>query len=85
MIGTIKTGTIPGATISAVISKGLGVTTTDGQAAQLAIIDPAGNIIAAGASVEREAFNVSIASYKNFLKGQGHLRVSSGELTAVAA
>lgn len=34
---------------------------------------------AIGRAVEREAFNVSIACYKNFLIGQGHLRVFSGK------
>lgn len=77
MIGKIRTGTLDTAEISAVIHQGLTVTTKDGRPARLAIIDGDGNIIAAGPTVEREAFNVSIASYKNFLIGQGHLRVFS--------
>jgi len=77
MIGTIRTGTLDAAEISAVIHQGLTVTAKDGRAARLAIIDEDGNMIEAGPAVAREAFNVSIASYKNFLKGMGHLRVTS--------
>jgi hypothetical protein len=51
------------ATISAVIHEGLSVE-SDGKRCRLAIIDEAGNIIEAGDQVAREAFNVSIASYK---------------------
>lgn len=79
MIGHITTGSLAGAEISAVISKGLSVKTADGKTARLAIVDEAGKVVDIGDQVAREAFNVAIASYKNFLKGQGHLRVSSGE------
>lgn len=79
MIGKLKTDTLPDAEISAVAHQGLSVKTRDGETAQLAIIDAAGNVIATGRAVEREAFNVSIACYKNFLIGQGHLRVFSGK------
>lgn len=81
MIGTIETGTLNNAEISAVIHKGLTVE-ANGKRCRLAIIDEAGNIIEAGDQVAREAFNVAVASYKNFLKGQGHLRVSSGDKIA---
>lgn len=77
MIGEIPTGTLPGATISAVIFEGLTITTPDGKPARLAIIDENGQVIEAGHNVEREAWNVSIASYKNFLQGNGHLRVQT--------
>lgn len=79
MIGTPKTGTLTAAEISAVIHQGLAVTDSTGKPARLAIIDDAGNVIVSGRAVEREAFNVAIACYKNFLIGQGHLRVSSGK------
>lgn len=77
MIGEIKTGILEAAEISAVIHQGLTTKAKDGKAARLAIIDDDGNILEAGPAVAREAFNVSIACYKNFLIGQGHLRVYS--------
>lgn len=77
MIGIPETGTLQTAEISAVIHQGLAVKTKDGRPARLAIIDEHGNIIDAGKAVEREAWNVAIASYKNFLTGNGHLRVFS--------
>lgn len=77
MIGEIPTGRLDAAEISAVVHQGLTLKTKDGQPARLAIIDGAGNVVEAGPAVAREAFNVSIACYKNFLIGQGHLRVFS--------
>lgn len=77
MIGTIKVGTLEHAEISATISQGLSVKTESGKQARLAILDEEGNILESGEAVCREAFAVAIASYKNFLKGQGHLRVTS--------
>lgn len=92
MIGTIPTGRLASAVISAVIHKGLSVTLPDGRTGRLAIIDDAGQVIDASPDVAREAWNVSIASYKNFLIGYGHLRVYSepvpgigGEAKKVAA
>jgi len=85
MIGIIKTGTLASAEISAVIHQGLRVTTPEGKTARLAIIDDAGNVIDAGDQVAKEAFMVAIASYKNFLKGQGHLRVTNHDQDAKAA
>jgi hypothetical protein len=75
MIGKIETGTLASSMISATISQGFSAQTRDGRPAQLAIIDEFGNVIEIGDQVAREAFNVAVASYKNFLKGQGHLRV----------
>ena len=77
MIGNIPTGTLNTAEISAVIHQGLTVRLPDGRTGHLAIIDDAGQIIDATPGVAREAWNVAIASYKNFLIGQGHLRVVS--------
>lgn len=77
MIGTHPTGTLTGATISAVAHRGLSVTTTDGTPATLAILDASGRIIAEGQDVLREAWHVAIGSYKQYLIGQGHLRVES--------
>lgn len=77
MIGDQPTGTIPGVVITAVIHEGLTVL-ADGKPARLAIIDDDGNILAAGDDVAREAEAVAVNSYRNFLKGQGHLRVYKG-------
>jgi len=43
----------------------------------LAIVDENGNVIEAGPAVAREAWNVTLACYKQFLMGHGHLRVFS--------
>jgi hypothetical protein len=77
MIGIPKTGDLSNAAISAVCFEGLTVTTTDGKQAKLAIIDEDGKIIESGSTVAREVWNVTLACYKNFLQGMGHLRVQA--------
>lgn len=77
MIGDQPTGAVPGVVITAVIHEGLTVL-ANGKPARLAIIDEAGNILAAGDDVSREAEAVAVNCYRNFLKGQGHLRVYKG-------
>lgn len=74
MIGTQPTGTIDGVVITAVIHEGLTVQ-ANGKPARLAIIDEDGKVLAAGPDVAREAEAVAINCYRNFLKGNGHLRV----------
>ena len=76
MIGTQPEGLIAGVVISAVAHEGLRVT-ANGKPARLAIIGDDGQIIASGQEVAREAEAVSLNCYRNFLKGQGHLRVNS--------
>jgi len=44
---------------------------------------PAATQAEVGPAVAREAWNVTLACYKNFLVGQGHLRVLSGPPSAV--
>lgn len=83
MIGQIETGKLEKSRISAVIHEGLTVE-ANGQRCRLAIIDDNGTIIEAGDSVAREAFNVAIASYKQLLKGMGHIRVVSGQKAKAA-
>jgi len=63
--------------ISAVSHQGLTVTTPDGEPATLAIVNKDGKVIEAGPSVARQAWEVAIESYRNFLKGEGYLRVHS--------
>lgn len=83
MIGVPPTGALIGVTMSAVCFEGLSVETRQGRKAMLAIIDEDGHVIEAGPAVAREAWNVTLACYKNFLAGQGHLRVFSGPPSGV--
>lgn len=76
MIGTQRTGRIPGIVISAVVHSGLEVT-IDGKPGQLAIVNEHGEIVAQGLAVAREAQAVAVNCYRNMLKGTGHLRVHS--------
>ena len=80
MIGTQPVGTIAGVVISAVSHEGLTVT-VNGKPARLAILTEDGQVIAVGDQVAREAEAVALNCYRNFLKGQGHLRVNSGPLS----
>ncbi len=77
MIGVPSTGGLARVILSAVCFEGLSVETREGCKAQLAIIDENGKVIEAGPAVAREAWNVTLASYKKFLIGEGHLRVFS--------
>jgi hypothetical protein len=76
MIGTQSVGNISGVVISAVSHEGLRVT-VNGKPARLAILTDDGQIIAAGDNVAKEAEAVALNCYRNFLKGQGYLRVNS--------
>lgn len=73
MIGEQPTGRLPGIVIHATSHDGL-LVQVDGKPARLAVIDDAGNVIAAGADVAREAEAVALNNYRNMLKGQGYLR-----------
>lgn len=77
MIGVPSTGGLARVILSAVCFEGLSVETREGRNAQLAIIDENGKVIEAGPAVAREAWNVTLASYRKFLIGEGHLRVFS--------
>lgn len=65
------------AVLSAVIFEGLAAQTHDGRRASLAIIDENGQVLEAGPGVAREAWRVIVACYRNFLEGNGHIRVHS--------
>ena len=71
----IKIGQLEKAIIEARFYQGLSVSLPDGGKARLAIIDEAGNIIDDSPLVAREAFNVSMQCFKNFMIGNGHMRV----------
>ncbi|MCX4156171.1 MULTISPECIES: hypothetical protein [Paraburkholderia] len=77
MIGDPKSSLLTNSIISAVSFEGLSITTISGEPATLAVVDKDGKIVEMGPNVAREAWNVALASYKNFLKGTGHLRVHS--------
>lgn len=62
-------------TISAVSFQGLSIVTPDGNPATLAVVDQNGEVVDAGPSVMRAVWDVAIRSYRNFLIGNGHLRV----------
>lgn len=76
MIGTQPVGTINGVVISTVSHEGLSVT-VNGKPAKLAILSVDGCVIAAGDQVAKEVEAVALNGYRNFLKGQGFLRVHS--------
>jgi len=78
MIGIPSTGGLTQATLTAVCFEGLSAETREGQKATFAIIDENEKVIERGPVVARDAWNVMLACYKNFLVGQGHLRVFSG-------
>lgn len=77
MIGMPKTKALKSVIISGVCHEGLTVKTRDGRQAFLAVVDSSGNILESGPLVAREAWNVTLAVYKNFLLGKGHLRIFS--------
>lgn len=83
MIGEIPTGMLTTAEISAVIHRGLTVTLPSGKTGKLAIVDQNGVVVDASDTVAREAFNVSVACYQNFLIGKGHLIVRSGPVPGI--
>jgi hypothetical protein len=85
VIGTLPTGTLPTAEISAVIHQGLTVKLADGRTGKLAVLDDCGRVIDASPDVAREAWNVAIECYKSFLVGQGHQRVRSGPLPGIGS
>lgn len=80
IIGDQQTGLVSGVVIAASGDMGLGVT-INGKPAQLAVIDENGHTHALGQRVAREAFNVSVNAYRNFLRGEGHLRTLSPPIT----
>lgn len=63
--------------ISAVSYQGLSIATPGGEPASLAVVDGSGNVIEAGPNVARAVWDVAIGAYRNFLIGNGHLRVLS--------
>lgn len=72
---TQEIGDLQHSVIGAIAYAGFTVTTPDGRPATLAVIDQDGNVIESGPSVNIAAWNVAVTAYRNFLKGNGHVRV----------
>ncbi|RQZ18105.1 hypothetical protein DIE15_08200 [Burkholderia sp. Bp9031] len=53
----------------------LSITTPAGEPATLAVVDMQGRIIDSGPNVVRAVWEVATRSYRDFLIGNGHLRV----------
>jgi hypothetical protein len=68
---------LEGIVLSAVAHEGLTAKTADGTPLQLAFITEDGRIVGRGDEVAQAAWRVAIESYRNFLKGMGHIRVHS--------
>lgn len=73
LVGDQKTGQLEGIVISGSANEGLSVT-VNGSPARLAVIDDDGQIRALGEGVTKEIFAVSVNAYRDFLRGEGHLR-----------
>lgn len=76
MIGIPPTGNLEKVLIGGHFRHGPIITSKEsGVPLRLAVIGPDGAIIEEGQSVAIELWNVAIATYKNFMRGQGHLIV----------
>lgn len=76
MIGTQKTGRLPGIVISKVTG-GPVTLTIDGKPGVLAVLSADGSIVASSADVAREVAAVCVECYRSMVKGKGHVRVWS--------
>lgn len=74
MIGTQKTGRLPGIVIARTAGKPLTLT-IEGQPGVLAVLAADGSIVALGDDVARVLATVCVNFYRAMLKGEGHLRV----------
>lgn len=82
MIGIPKAEPLEHADLSAVCYEGITVSTREGRPAALAIVDEDGNVLEVGPQVARAAWGVMVACWKQFLAGEGHIRVHSGPPSA---
>lgn len=65
---------LPNAKLTAT-SAGITAETRDGRKARLAIVDEAGAVLEAGDDVEKAAWLLMLLARRNFLEGNGHVRV----------
>lgn len=75
IIGQQKTGRVEGVVISGTANEGLRAT-WNGKPARIAVVADDGTIIDAPV-VAVELFAVSVNAYRDFLRGEGHLRTHS--------
>lgn len=54
---------------------GIEARTKDGKPAQLAIVDGSGAVLESGADVHKAAWLLMLLARRNFLEGNGHVRV----------
>lgn len=66
------------AVISAAAGQGLSVKSSTGEPVFLALIDAKGNVVQSGHNVGRIAYAAAVESYRNVLRGEGHLKVYKG-------
>lgn len=65
---------LPGVDLSANCT-GIDAKTKDGKPARLAVVDESGAVLAAGDDVQRAAWLLMLLARRNFLEGNGHVRV----------
>jgi hypothetical protein len=53
------------------------ITTDEGKPATLAILDERGQVLDAGPQVAQEIWDLAIIAYRQYLRGEGYLRVTS--------
>lgn len=54
---------------------GIVAETPDGRPAKLAVVDESGAVLEAGEDVEKAAWLLMLLARRNFLEGNGHIRV----------
>lgn len=54
---------------------GIEAKTKDGKPARLAIVDESGSVLEAGENVQKAAWLLMLLARRNFLEGNGHVRV----------
>lgn len=74
-VGDQDTGRVPGVVISASGHEGLSAT-VNGTPARLALVLDDGSVVE-GAAIAEEVFAVSANAYRDYLRGEGHLRTVS--------
>lgn len=79
MISSLPTGNLFGITVTASMPTGIQIKDHDGVAAELAIIDTAGRIIAQGRAVEVEVFGVVLKAYDDFWVAKGAVKKLFGD------
>ncbi|WP_233866771.1 hypothetical protein [Paraburkholderia adhaesiva] len=64
-------------TVTALMWERYRITSEDGKPATLAIIDEKGNVLDAGPEVARELWELALLAYRQYLSGEGLLRIYS--------